>query len=170
MSTDDFHPYANEAYVLRIDHLEIENRLDHLTLTGDLVLTRDRAGLALAQELQALLARAIHTLQADPDLPERMATVPVRITNAADDVIAEEDSIEVRVAPESYSEVEKAFEDAGIAPESSELSMVPKNLTPVDAATARKVMTLMENLEENEDVQNVYVTADFTDEIMEELG
>lgn len=76
MSTDDFHPYANEADVLRIDHLEIENRLDHLTLTGDLVLTRDRAGLALAQELHALLARAIHTLQTDPDLPERIATVP----------------------------------------------------------------------------------------------
>ena len=74
----DFHPYANESDVVRIDHLEIENRLDRLTLTGDLVLTRDRAGLALAQELQALLARAIHTLQADPDLPGRMATVPVR--------------------------------------------------------------------------------------------
>ena len=94
----------------------------------------------------------------------------VALEAGADDVIAEEDSIEVRVAPESYSAVEKAFEDAGIAPENSELSMVPKNLTPVDAATARKVMTLMENLEENEDVQNVYVTADFTDEIMEELG
>lgn len=74
----DFQPYANEAEVVRIDHLEIENRLDRLTLTGDLVLTRDRAGLALAQELQALLARAIHTLQADPDLPERVAIEPVR--------------------------------------------------------------------------------------------
>lgn len=94
----------------------------------------------------------------------------VALEAGADDVIAEEDSIEVRVAPESYSAVEKAFEDAGITPENSELAMVPKNLTPVDAATARKVMTLMENLEENEDVQNVYVTADFTDEIMEELG
>ncbi|MBI5519200.1 MAG: YebC/PmpR family DNA-binding transcriptional regulator [Desulfovibrio sp.] len=94
----------------------------------------------------------------------------VALEAGADDVIAEEGSIEVRVAPESYSAVEKAFEDAAIAPENSELAMVPKNLTPVDAATARKVMTLMENLEENEDVQNVYVTADFTDEIMEELG
>lgn len=77
MSTD-FQPYANEADVVRIDHLEIENRLDRLTLTGDLVLTRDRAGLALAQELQELLARAIHTLQADPELPEHVATEPVR--------------------------------------------------------------------------------------------
>lgn len=94
----------------------------------------------------------------------------IALEAGAEDVVAEDESIEVRVAPENYSAVEKAFEDAGIAPESSELSMVPKNMTPVDAATARKVMTLMENLEENEDVQNVYVTADFTDEIMEELG
>jgi len=94
----------------------------------------------------------------------------IALEAGADDVVAEEDSIEVRVAPENYSEVEKAFEDAGIAVENSELSMLPKNLTPVDAATARKVMNLMENLEDNEDVQNVYVTADFTDEIMEELG
>lgn len=94
----------------------------------------------------------------------------VALEAGADDVVAEEDSIEVRVAPENYSAVEKAFEDAGIAVENSELTMLPKNLTPVDAATARKVMNLMENLEENEDVSNVYVTADFTDEIMEELG
>lgn len=94
----------------------------------------------------------------------------VALEAGADDVVAEEGTLEVRVAPENYSAVEKAFEDAGIAVESSELTMLPKNLTPVDAATARKVMTLMENLEENEDVSNVYVTADFTDEIMEELG
>lgn len=94
----------------------------------------------------------------------------VAMEAGADDVVSEEGTLEVRVAPENYSAVEKAFEDAGIAVENSELTMLPKNLTPVDAATARKVMTLMENLEENEDVSNVYVTADFTDEIMEELG
>lgn len=94
----------------------------------------------------------------------------IALDAGADDVLAEEDSIEVRVAPENYSAVEKAFEDAGVTPENSELAMVPKNLTPVDVATAKKVMNLMENLEENEDVQNVFVTADFSDEIMEELG
>jgi len=94
----------------------------------------------------------------------------VALEAGADDVVAEGDTIDVRSAPEDYSAVEKAFEDAGIVPLESELTMVPKNLTPVDATTAKKVMTLMENLEENEDVSAVYVTADFTDEIMEELG
>ncbi|MDR3640214.1 MAG: YebC/PmpR family DNA-binding transcriptional regulator [Humidesulfovibrio sp.] len=94
----------------------------------------------------------------------------VALEAGADDVVTEDESIEVRVAPENYSAVEKAFEDAGITVESSELTMLPKNMTPVDVTTARKVMNLMENLEENDDVSNVYVTADFTDEIMEELG
>lgn len=77
MSTD-FQPYANETDVIRIDHLDIENRLDRLTLNGDLVLTRDRAGLALALELQAVLTQAIHTLQTDPHLPETVAIQPAR--------------------------------------------------------------------------------------------
>lgn len=77
MSTD-FQPYANETDVIRIDHLDIENRLDRLTLNGDLVLTRDRTGLALALELQAVLAQAIHTLQTDPNLPETVAIQPAR--------------------------------------------------------------------------------------------
>ncbi len=94
----------------------------------------------------------------------------VALEAGADDVVDEGDTIEVRTNPEDYTTVEKAFEDAGFVPESAELTMVPKNLTPVDAATARKVMTIMENLEDNEDVSAVYVTADFTDEIMEELG
>jgi len=109
-------------------------------------------------------------LSFDPTKYTEDQIMEVALEAGADDVVAEEGSLEVRVAPENYSAVEKAFEDAGIAVENSELTMLPKNLTPVDAATARKVMNLMENLEENEDVSNVYVTADFTDEIMEELG
>jgi len=47
--TKPFKPYANEADVLRIGELEIENRVDRVTLTGDVVLTRDQAGLAVAK-------------------------------------------------------------------------------------------------------------------------
>ena len=61
-SADAFEPYANERDVLRIGHLEIENRIDRISLTGDVVLTRDRAGLMLAKDLQALLAEARATL------------------------------------------------------------------------------------------------------------
>ncbi|WP_320170723.1 YebC/PmpR family DNA-binding transcriptional regulator [Maridesulfovibrio sp.] len=87
----------------------------------------------------------------------------------AEDVIAEEGSLEVHCAPEDFSAVQKAFEEAECAAESSELSFVPKNLIEVDVPTAKKLMALMEKLEDNDDVQNVYLNADFPDELMAEL-
>lgn len=76
---DEFQPYGNESDVIRVGGLEIENRLDRLVLTGDLVLSRDRAGLELARELHALLGRAITTLESDPGLPERIEILPARV-------------------------------------------------------------------------------------------
>ena len=68
--TKKFKPYANEADVLRIGDLEIENRVDRVTLTGDVVLTRDKAGLALARELQVLVNDVVKALEADKQLPD----------------------------------------------------------------------------------------------------
>ena len=66
----EFLPYANEADVLRIGDLEIENRVDRVSFTGDLVLTKDKAGLALARELQSLMERVVKALEADKQLPQ----------------------------------------------------------------------------------------------------
>lgn len=68
--TQAFEPYASEADVLRIGDMEIENRLDRVSLTGDLVLTKDKAGLMLAKELQALIGRVVNALEAEKQLPE----------------------------------------------------------------------------------------------------
>ncbi len=76
---ESFKPYTNESDVLRIGDLEIENRLDRLSITGHLVLTKDKAGLALAKELQALIGRAIRTLQAQKKLPDSVALKPVEV-------------------------------------------------------------------------------------------
>ena len=73
-----FQPFANESDVMRIGGLEIENRIDRLTLTGDLVLSRDRAGLARARELLALLDRAIATMESDPQLPGQIEVLAAR--------------------------------------------------------------------------------------------
>ena len=73
---DQFKPYANEADVLRIGALEIENRTDRVTLTGDVVLTRDQAGLALARQLEALLGDVVAALEADKPLPKAVQAKP----------------------------------------------------------------------------------------------
>lgn len=68
--TQKFEPYANETDVLRIGDLEFENRIDRVTLTGDVVLTKDKAGLALAKELQSLVGSIVKALDAEKHLPE----------------------------------------------------------------------------------------------------
>jgi hypothetical protein len=59
-----FIPYANEADVLHIGGLMIENRLDRITISGDIDLTLDQAGLADARALHALLADVLAKLAA----------------------------------------------------------------------------------------------------------
>ena len=76
--TEKFKPYANEADVLRIGALEIENRVDRVTLTGDVVLTRDKAGLVLAKELQAIVDGVVKALEADKELPDAVKVKETR--------------------------------------------------------------------------------------------
>ena len=61
-----FVPYDNEADVLNIGGLQIENRLDRVTLSGDVDLTADQAGLADARALHQLLAEVVAALEARP--------------------------------------------------------------------------------------------------------
>ncbi|CDS51403.1 hypothetical protein [Polaromonas sp. CG9_12] len=74
-----FKPYANESDVIRIGALEIENRTDRVSLTGDVVLTRDQAGLALAKELHTLLGQVVQALQAEEKLPQIVEVKPAQI-------------------------------------------------------------------------------------------
>ena len=73
-------PYANEADVLRIGGLQVENRLDRITISGDIDLTRDAAGLADARSLQALIAKIVGTLEGIPDLPQKLPAPAVKKT------------------------------------------------------------------------------------------
>jgi hypothetical protein len=66
-----FVPYANEADVLNIGHLQIENRLDRVTISGDVDLTADQSGLADARALHKLLGEVLARLEAQ-DLPAKL--------------------------------------------------------------------------------------------------
>lgn len=70
-SKKSFTPYANEADVLEIGDLMLENRLDRITISGDVDLTLDKAGLADARRLHALLGAVVAALEAR-DLPDRL--------------------------------------------------------------------------------------------------
>jgi YebC/PmpR family DNA-binding regulatory protein len=77
-----------------------------------------------------------------------------------------EDNFEVITAPEDLNKVKSALEDAGIPVSLAETTMLPKSYIPVDEKTAEQTIRLIEVLEENEDVQNVYANFDVPDEVM----
>ena len=68
-----FRPYENEADVLQVSDLNVENRLDRIAVFGSVDLTRDKAGLRLATELRAVLDAVVLKLQQEDrhnSLPE----------------------------------------------------------------------------------------------------
>ncbi|MBC7860111.1 MAG: hypothetical protein H7Z39_15345 [Burkholderiaceae bacterium] len=77
MSRHPFVPYANESDVLHIGNLSVENRVDRVTLSGDVDLTADQAGLVHARQLQQLLAQVVAALEARA-LPAALPAPDVR--------------------------------------------------------------------------------------------
>ena len=77
MSKPAFAPYENEADVVDVGNLSLENRLDRITLSGDVDLTADKDGLAKARLLYDLLGRIVAGLEAK-DLPDRLPPPDVR--------------------------------------------------------------------------------------------
>jgi YebC/PmpR family DNA-binding regulatory protein len=86
----------------------------------------------------------------------------------AEDVELDGSSFVVTCAPETLTAVRAAVEDAGFTLESSELAMVPKVTVAVgDEGAARKLVRLVEGLEEAEDVQDVYANFDIPEAVLE---
>jgi len=89
----------------------------------------------------------------------------------ADDVEADGSSFVITSPPEVLSAVREAVEAAGFSVESSELAMVPKATVEIsDEATARKLMRLVEGLEESDDVQDVYANFDIPETVLEAVA
>ena len=84
----------------------------------------------------------------------------------ADDIVTNDDgSIDVYTAPEAFADVVEAFEAKGIKPTNAEVSMVPSTEAELDADNAAKCMRMIDALEDLDDVQNVYHSASFPDDV-----
>ncbi|MEN8127935.1 MAG: YebC/PmpR family DNA-binding transcriptional regulator [Planctomycetota bacterium] len=92
------------------------------------------------------------------------------LTAGADDMENTGEIFEITCEPESYDELKAALEENQIPTESSELSRLPDSTIPVaDADTARKILNLMEDFEDHDDVQEVYGNFDIPDEILTQI-
>ncbi len=87
----------------------------------------------------------------------------------AEDLKAEGENYEVTTDPKSFMTVREALTEAGIAVNHSELTRVPGSTVELEEGPARKVLKLMDVLEEQDDVQNVSANFDIPDEILDKL-
>ena len=89
----------------------------------------------------------------------------------AEDVADEGSSFEVTCAPEDLQAVREGLEAAGIAVTDAEVMMLPKTTVAVeDETVARKVLKLIDGLEENDDVQDVYANFDIPERVLEAVA
>lgn len=86
----------------------------------------------------------------------------VALDNGADDVIVDDECFEIITSPENLHDVSKACESAGYELISSEVEYVPQNQIALDKDSAISVNKLVLALEDLDDVQNVYTSADLS--------
>ena len=88
------------------------------------------------------------------------------IEAGAEDVDMEGDMYEITTEPSELHAVVTALEELGVAVGEAKLTMLPKTTVEVEAKTINSVIRLMEALEENDDVQEVFSNVEITDEAM----
>lgn len=95
----------------------------------------------------------------------------VAIEAGAEDVLAEEDTFEIRCAAADFMNVRTMLEKAGIPYTSAELTMIPKTTVSIeDEAEARRTLRLLDALEDYDDVQEVYANFDIPDDVMQAIA
>jgi YebC/PmpR family DNA-binding regulatory protein len=104
------------------------------------------------------------------DAVDEVELMDLALTAGADDMENTGEIFEITCEPEAYNDLKAALEQKDIALETSELSMVPGNSIPVnDAETAKKILNLMEDFEDHDDVQEVYANFDIPDDILSQI-
>lgn len=88
----------------------------------------------------------------------------------AEDVLSSELVHEIRTSPAAFDAVKQALQKAELEVQSADLSMVAMTEIKLDLDTARKVMRLVDNLEEHDDVDAVYSNTDVPDDVIAQLS
>ena len=105
-----------------------------------------------------------------PSATDEDALMEAALEAGAIDVLSNDDgSLDVLTSPEDFVGVKEAMSAAGFEPENAEVTLRADNATALDRDTAEKMVRMLERLEDLDDVQNVYSSADISEEILAEL-
>jgi YebC/PmpR family DNA-binding regulatory protein len=110
----------------------------------------------------------VMTVPSDAVSEDRL--MEIALEAGAEDVQDQGDVFEVTCEPTAFEPVRRGLADHNIPIRSAEISRLCENTIVVDAETARRIMALIDALEENDDVQKVHTNFELTDEAAEQLA
>lgn len=111
--------------------------------------------------------KGLFVISGDKTTEEQL--MEVALNAGAEDVKTEGSEFEVICDPDIFSDVRQAIEDAEIECLSAQVTRIPQNTVAVDSQNAKTVLSLMETLDDHDDVQGVSANFDISDEVMSAL-
>lgn len=112
--------------------------------------------------------KGVITAQAGDRDPDDVGLTAIEA--GADDIQVDGATVEVTTDPPSFEAVRKAVAATGVTIENAEVTMQPKQTVPVGEDKAASVLRLLEALEEEDDVQQVYANFDIPEDVLERIS
>jgi YebC/PmpR family DNA-binding regulatory protein len=103
------------------------------------------------------------------DQTDEETLLELALEAGADDVRREGENFEITCDPDVFRNVSDAVDGAGLKPEVSEITRIPKDTVELDVETARAVLKLMEALDDHDDVQKVAANFNIPDDTLAEI-
>ena len=167
-----YEEYAYECYGPGGVAVLIQVTTDNRNRTGSEVrsiLTKNNGNLAEPNAVSWIFEKkGLFTVSTDSVDEETLMGIVLEA--GAEDMETTESAYEIRTLPEAFEDVRGALEKHKIATEVAELAMLPKSTVKVEGKVAEQMLRLMELLEDNDDVQNVYANFDISEEEMAQLS
>ncbi|MCC8180372.1 MAG: YebC/PmpR family DNA-binding transcriptional regulator [Planctomycetes bacterium] len=161
-----FEGYAQEGVAVVVECLT-----DNGQRTGpEIRYIFDRAGGNMGKQGSVMhMFKRKGVFEIEKDKVEEEQLMDIVLDAGAEDVVDQDTFFEVYTDPNSFLAVGEALEKAGIEAQTSELQLIPDNRIEVSLEAAQKISKLIDQLEENEDVQNVYTNFDVSAESAAQL-
>lgn len=171
---ESYHEITYEGYASNGIAIFVEGLTDNTNRTlasVRFVFSRYNGALGPNGSLLYLFDRkGVFSINAEAIKGKDMESLELELIDAgAEDIEVDEEVITVTCAMEDFGSVNRKLEQLGIEPDEAMLKRIPKETKTLDVESARKVMRLVEAMEDDDDIQAVYHNLEITDELAEAL-
>ena len=104
------------------------------------------------------------------DVIDEETLMGIVLDAGAQDIVAEEMAYDITTLPTDFEKVKKALDDKAVKYSSAEVTMVPKNYVKLVGKEAESMLKLMDALDEDDDVQNIFSNFDIPQDVMDKIG